>query len=212
MQKQLLFTLLSLTSITPSLAEQTHYQLTANTELIIERGDITNCPVEAIVNAANPQLQGGGGVCGAIFQAAGQQQLQQACDQYPLTNGYRCPVGQARITPSYQLKSRSIDYVIHAVGPDCRIIHDPKQQDQLLEAAYRNALLLAKQHHIKSIAFPFISSAIYAFPKARAAQIALAAIRTYAATDTPIKSIRFVLFSAADYELFCQIQATINAK
>ncbi len=182
--------------------------LEEGTTLIIERGDITKSRVRAIVNAANEQLEDGGGVCGAIFASAGTAQLQAACNDYPVTsaNGQRCPVGQARITDSFKLKDRGIQSIIHAVGPDCRVIHDTTQQNKLLLNAYTNALTLADQHNIHSIAFPFISSAIYAFPRERAARIALIAITNYIRlTDTTkISEIHYVLFSQEDFDLFCR--------
>ena len=180
--------------------------ITPKTKLIIEQGDITHSKVKAIVNAANEQLAGGAGVCGAIFKAAGAQQLQTACNKNAATNTVRCPTGDAKITSSYALKSRGIDYIIHAVGPDCRIITDETMQDDLLQKTYNNSLVLADQNNINSLAFPFISSAIYAFPKERAAQIAINTIIDYVSLHeetTHIDAIHFVLFSVEDYDLFC---------
>lgn len=178
------------------------FDITQYVRLIIEKGDITTYPVDAIVNAANEQLLGGAGVCGAIFNKAGWDQLQAACNLYPAVNTVRCPVGQARITDSFDLKIHGIRSIIHAVGPDCRIITDMSQQDILLAQAYTNSLLLADQHGLKSIAFPFISSAIYAFPKERAASGALESIRDYVRNhSTKISSIHLVLFSQDDFDL-----------
>src|SRR3990167_153963 len=185
---------------------QQHFQITDTTALIIEQDDITKCHVDAIINAANEKLAGGAGVCGAIFNAAGWNELQAACNEYPANIGIRCPVGQAVITDSFNLKSNGIKYIIHAVGPDCRIIKDENQQNLLLEQAYLNSLVLADKNNIKSIAFPFISSAIYAFPKERAANIALQTVLDYIKnTKTNIKSIHFVLFSDKDFDIFCKI-------
>ena len=185
------------------------FSITKNTNLVIEKGDITKCPVEAIVNAANEQLLGGAGVCGAIFNAAGWDKLQEACDKYPSENTVRCSAGDARITDSFNLKSSGIKYIIHAVGPDCRIIKDTKRQDTLLENSYKNSLILADKNNITSIAFPFISSAIYAFPKKRAANIALKTAVNYI-NNTKISSIYFVLFSQEDFDLFCcELKKTI---
>ena len=95
--------------------------LANRTQLILEQGDITKKRVDAIVNAANEDLLGGDGVCGAIFKAAGWQKLQRACNQYPfLSDGKRCHVGHACITPSFNLKNNGVKNIIHAVGPDCR--------------------------------------------------------------------------------------------
>lgn len=155
------------------------FALTPTVTLVLQKGDITLAPVQAIVNAANEQLLGGAGVCGAIFKAAGWDKLQSACNEYPLHNNVRCPAGQARITRGFGLETRGIKYIIHAVGPDCRIISNEAQQDLLLSQAYINSLVLADQNGITSIAFPFMSSAIFAFPKKRAAAIALKAVCRY---------------------------------
>ena len=120
------------------------------------KGNITTLnDVDVIVNAANPQLAGGGaGVCGAIFTAADTIELQKKCNLHPETAGIRCPVGEARITDSCNLKSQGIKYIIHAVGPDARIINDQKQQFELLKKAYLSSLMLAEDHTLLSIAFP----------------------------------------------------------
>lgn len=180
-----------------------------NINLIIQKGDITASKTEAIVNAANEQLLGGSGVCGAIFDAAGWQELQDACDKFPKEGNVRCSTGDARITESFNLKNAGINWIIHAVGPDCRIIKDTKEQDTKLRFAYFSSLLLAKQKKIKSIACPFISSAIYAFPKDRAAKIALQAVADFIKWINPyygnlIESVHFVLFSQEDFDLFCK--------
>ena len=172
--------------------------------LIIQKGNIVDAPTEAIVNAANKELKGLAGVCGAIFNAAGWDDLQKACNRY---NG--CPTGEARITDSFNLKyqgNKTIQSIIHAVGPDCNSIKDTKEQDRLLKNAYKNSLLLADQKKIRSVAFPFISSAIYAFPKERAARIALETIDAYAKLmPTHIETVHIVLFSQEDYELFLKL-------
>lgn len=212
MQSILFLTILTILSAPIYGAQNQTFKITKNTKLIIAQGDITKCPVESIVNAANEQLLGGAGVCGAIFNAAGWDQLQAACDQYPAHNTVRCPVGQACITDSFNLKSSGIKYVIHAVGPDCRVIKNTQQQDALLTQSYQNSLILADKNKLKSIAFPFISSAIYAFPKERAANIALKAILDHIKnSNTQIDALYFVLFSPADYDLFChEIKKFVN--
>jgi O-acetyl-ADP-ribose deacetylase (regulator of RNase III) len=187
------------------------FKITPDIHLIIEKSDITKSPAQAIVNAANAQLEGGAGVCGAIFKAAGWDKLQAACNKYALKNGERCPVGQARITDSFNLKHLGIRSIIHAVGPDCRIVKDEARQDALLMGAYKNSLQLADQNKIQSIAFPFISSAIYAFPKERASYIALKTVFEYARKNkTSINSIRFALFSQEDFELFCKVSEAVQ--
>ena len=129
----------------------------------IIRADITKLEVDAIVNAANSHLLAGGGVCGAIFKAAGASQLQAACNKI----GY-CDSGDAGITDGFSLPAK---YVIHAVGP---IWQDGNRSEpQLLYHAYSRSLGLAKKHNIESIAFPLISSGIYGFPKASALKIAV---------------------------------------
>ncbi|WP_298815870.1 macro domain-containing protein [Chloroflexus sp.] len=127
-------------------------------------GDIVTQAVDAIVNAANEELRQGGGVCGAIFRAAGAAELQRACDAVA-----PCPTGEARITPGFALPAR---YVIHAVGP----IFDrypPEEADRLLASAYRSSLNLARQFGLQSIAFPSIATGIYGFPVERAAPLVL---------------------------------------
>jgi len=184
------------------------FQIPQNsTEIIIEKGDITQSHVEIIVNAANEQLSGGGGVCGAIFTAAGWDKLQSACNKYPATkNGIRCPAGEVCITDSFNLATTGIKQIIHAVGPDCRIITNTAQQNNLLANAYKNSLLLAQQLNAQSIAFPFISSAIYACPKKQAAHTAVKTVHEYILNypNTSLKAIHFVLFSQEDFDLFYQ--------
>lgn len=134
--------------------------------LEIIRNDITKMPVDAIVNAANTALKMGGGVCGAIFSAAGQEKLQAECDSIG-----KCKVGEAVITSGYKLPAQQI---IHAVGPIWR--GGSSGEANLLHNCYTNSLNLALQHKCKSIAFPLISSGIYGYPKDQALQIAIAAI------------------------------------
>ena len=125
-------------------------------------GDITTLPLDAIVNAANSRLAGGGGVDGAIHRAAGHE-LARAC----ATIG-GCPTGDARITPGFRLKAR---HVIHAVGP---VWHGGGSgEDRLLAGCYRRALGIAAEHGLRSVAFPAISTGIYGFPPDRAAPIAV---------------------------------------
>ena len=129
--------------------------------------DITMLPVDAVVNAANDQLLAGGGVCGAIFRAAGSQKLAAACK--PLAP---CPTGDARTTPGFNLPAR---YIIHAVGPVWQ--GGSKDEAALLASAYRAAM---RELHVvggRSIAFPAISTGIYGFPKPLAARIAVASVR-----------------------------------
>jgi O-acetyl-ADP-ribose deacetylase (regulator of RNase III) len=133
-----------------------------STRLDICVADITTLDVEAIVNAANRTLLGGGGVDGAIHRAAGLE-LKRECE----TLG-GCETGSAKITRGYRLKAK---HVIHAVGPVWS--GGTKREDELLASCYRTALTLANQHGLKSIAFPAISTGVYSFPPARAARIAV---------------------------------------
>ncbi len=136
----------------------------------IIRQDITLMSVDAIVNAANTRLAAGGGVCGAIFSAAGFEELQAACSKLsPIKTG------EAVITPGFKLKAK---HVIHAAGP----IYDPSDlllSKRLLESAYTQSLNIAKENGCESIAFPLISSGIYGYPKAQALEVAIAAIKAF---------------------------------
>ncbi len=143
-------------------------------------GDITRLDVDAIVNAANPALLGGGGVDGAIHAAAGPE-LREEC----LTLG-GCPTGEARITRGYRLPAR---WIIHAVGPVWR--GAGKHADDLLASCYRSSLVLAREVNAESIAFPAISTGVFGFPPERAAPIA---VRTVAEQLPEIPTLKRVLF------------------
>jgi O-acetyl-ADP-ribose deacetylase (regulator of RNase III)/transcriptional regulator with XRE-family HTH domain len=135
----------------------------------IIRNDITKMKVDAIVNAANTELQMGGGVCGAIFKAAGAAELQAACNKLaPIQTG------EAVITPGFNLSSK---YIIHTAGPIYR--DGSRGEEKLLRSCYLNSLKLALENNCKSIAFPLISSGIYGYPKAEALRIAAAAIQDF---------------------------------
>ena len=152
----------------------------------LQLGDITTLVVDAIVNAANTALAPGGGVCGAIHRAAGPE-LERECRSVG-----RCPTGEARLTRGYRLPAR---YVIHAVGPVWR--GGDGEEDRLLASCYRNALALAVEHGIRSIAFPAISTGIYGFPGERAAQVAVGEARKFLAAHPPLDRIVFCCFDAA---------------
>lgn len=136
--------------------------------LQIIRNDITKMKVDAIVNAANTGLKMGGGVCGAIFKAAGAKDLQKECDSIG-----KCNTGEAVITKGYNLPAK---YIIHTPGP---IWNGENKSDELLKNCYLNSLKLAKEHNIESIAFPLISSGIYGYPKELAFKIAVLAIQEF---------------------------------
>jgi O-acetyl-ADP-ribose deacetylase len=157
----------------------------------ITQGDITQLNVDAIVNAANTYLLGGGGVDGAIHRAAGPQLLEEC-----RTLG-GCPTGEARITRVYNLPAR---WVIHTVGPVWQ--GGRHHEDDLLASCYRNSLTLAEQHSIKTIAFPAISTGAYGFPKDRAARIALREIRDFLESGSNLERVLLVCFSADDYQCY----------
>src|SRR5690348_15507490 len=132
-------------------------------ELSVRHDDITRLAVDAIVNAANERMLGGGGVDGAIHRAAGPRLL-EACRAVPeIRPGVRCPTGEARITPAFDLPAR---HVIHTVGPVWS--GGNSNEDELLANCYRNSLALMLQHRLRSIAFPAISTGVYRFPLDRA--------------------------------------------
>lgn len=142
----------------------------------IVEADITTLQVDAIVNAANEALAGGGGVDGAIHRAAGPE-LVAACRAIPLVGHFaRCPTGEARITPGFRLPAK---FIIHTVGP---VWHGGTQGEaELLAACYRNSLQLATEHSIRTIAFPAISCGVYGYPLGRATAIALREVRAWRA-------------------------------
>lgn len=149
----------------------------------IKQGDITQERVDAIVNAANPTLLGGGGVDGAIHRAAGPELL-AACKKL---NG--CPTGEAKITLGYQLPAK---YVIHTPGP---VWHGGQRQEaHLLQNSYANSLTLAAEKYCQTIAFPSISTGVYGYPLAQAAPIALKTTSHFLATASSIKNVRFICF------------------
>ena len=159
--------------------------------LSIVTADITRLPVDAIVNAANSSLLGGGGVDGAIHRAAGPELL-AACR--PLGG---CPTGEARITPGFKLPAR---WVIHTVGPVWR--GGDQGEPELLAACYRNAFVLARQRSLGSIAFPAISTGVYGYPKRSATEIALVAMRR---ERHNFDAIIACCFSQSDAELYREL-------
>ncbi|VUD51449.1 O-acetyl-ADP-ribose deacetylase [Thalassocella blandensis] len=158
-------------------------------------GDITKARVDAIVNAANSGMLGGGGVDGAIHRAAGPVLL-KACEILPVQNGIRCPVGEARITAAGALGAK---FVIHAVGP--RFGRDTPS-DALLESAYRNSFTLALENHCTSIALPAISCGVFAYPVDHAGAIAMAVSREF---EESFERIEFYLMPEEVYHTWSQL-------
>jgi len=162
-----------------------------NEKIKVVKGDITQLKVDAIVNAANSSLLGGGGVDGAIHRAAGPDLLEE-CRKL---NG--CPTGQAKITRGYKLPAK---YVIHTVGPVWN--GGENKEDILLADCYKNSLSLAVEHHIKTIAFPAISTGVYRFPQDRAAEIATNTVKEFLEKNDEIDEVIFVCFDQKNYDLY----------
>ena len=154
-----------------------------NATLELVQGDITQQETDAIVNAANPSLLGGGGVDGAIHRGAGPQLLEEC-----RTLG-GCETGDAKITKGYKLKAK---HVIHTVGPVYR--RDGKRAPELLASAYRRSMEVASENGLKSIAFPSISTGAYGYPLSEAAPIALKTVADFLKEHPEIELVRFVLF------------------
>jgi O-acetyl-ADP-ribose deacetylase (regulator of RNase III) len=161
------------------------------TRFSITQGDITKQQVDAIVNAANSSLLGGGGVDGAIHAAAGPQLLQEC-----RTLG-GCQTGQAKLTKGYNLPAK---YVIHTVGPIYG--NENGKEAELLAACYTNSLSLAKQYQCKTIAFPAISTGVYGFPKEEAVQIVKKTLEDFISGDDSLDEIKLVLYSVEDRRLY----------
>ena len=166
-----------------------------NSRIHIIQGDITQLNVDAIVNAANSSLMGGGGVDGAIHRAAGPQ-LKEACR--PLGG---CPTGEAKITEGFQLKAK---YVVHTVGPVWN--NGTQGEEALLASAYRRSLEVANEHNVRTIAFPSISTGAYRFPFEKATTIALHEIATFLTEHDLPEEVTFVAFSERDYQRMKGIQ------
>jgi O-acetyl-ADP-ribose deacetylase (regulator of RNase III) len=168
-------------------------------EIELTQDDITTLKVDAIVNAANSSLLGGGGVDGAIHRAAGRE-LYDECYKIPQERGRRCPTGEARITGAYKLPCKKI---IHTVGP---VYDGDKQCAALLANCYKNSLALATENSLESIAFPNISTGVYGYPKNEAAEIAVKTVREFLAGKLPsikkINKIIFVCFDKENYTLY----------
>jgi O-acetyl-ADP-ribose deacetylase len=159
-------------------------------QLIAVEGDITKQRVDAIVNAANTSLLGGGGVDGAIHRAAGPELLTE-CRKLG-----GCATGDAKATPGFRLPAK---WIFHAVGP---VWHGGgHDEDDLLESCYRRCLELAKQHKVRSIAFPAISTGVYSFPPKRAARIAVETVREHV-DESGLEVVKFVCFDSDTLDIY----------
>lgn len=161
--------------------------------IVLVEGDITEEETDALVNAANERLAGGGGVDGAIHRAGGSK-IMEECQRI----GF-CPTGQAIITTAGNLRAR---FVIHTVGPI--YVGGSKHEAQLLASAYRESLRLASRYGLKSLAFPSISTGAYGYPVEEAAEIALSTVAGYLRDHGEIEIVRFVLFSKEVFEIYCK--------
>ncbi|OFX19019.1 MAG: O-acetyl-ADP-ribose deacetylase [Bacteroidetes bacterium GWA2_31_9] len=158
------------------------------------KGDITQLNTEAIVNAANKTLLGGGGVDGAIHKAAGEE-LYNECEKLK-----GCQVGEAKLTKGYNLKAK---YVIHTVGPVWR---DGMQNETIhLENCYKNSLKLAVENNIKTIAFPNISTGVYRFPKLLASKIAVRVVKKVIEENKSIEKVIFAIFDEENYTIYQEL-------
>jgi O-acetyl-ADP-ribose deacetylase (regulator of RNase III) len=161
----------------------------------LQKGDITKLKVDAIVNAANTSLLGGGGVDGAIHRAGGKAILEE-CQQIRARQG-GCKTGEAVITTAGKLAAK---YVIHAVGP---VWHGGKiEEERLLASAYSKSLSLALENEVRSIAFPNISTGVYGFPKDMAAKIAIGAVKDFLISTDQMDRIIFVCYDDENYRLY----------
>lgn len=164
-------------------------------------GDITRQKVDAIVNAANEGLRGGGGVDGAIHRAGGPEILAE-CRRIG-----GCPTGTAVITTGGRLPAR---YVIHTVGPVWR--GGAHREPELLGSAYRSSLRIADENKVKTVAFPSISTGVYGYPIDRAARVALRTTGDYLKGDTGIESVRFVLFGQSAFDVYAEALEELSAR
>ncbi len=163
-------------------------------KITLHQGNITKLAADAIVNAANKSLLGGGGVDGAIHRAAGKELLEEC----RTLNG--CETGDAKITRAYNLPSK---FIIHTVGPVWN--GGNYNEDELLASCYRRSLELALENNIKSIAFPNISTGIYRFPKEHAAKIAIRTVKDFLLLHPEIEEVIFVVFDTSNYLIYKEL-------
>lgn len=160
-------------------------------QIELVKGDITKMEVDAIVNAANKSLLGGGGVDGAIHRAAGPELLEEC----RTLNG--CETGEAKITRSYLLPAK---YVIHTVGP---VWHDGSNNEpELLANCYKSSLKIALDKKLKTVAFPNISTGVYRFPKTMAAGIAIRTVNSFLKEHKKLKTVYFICFDEENYDIY----------
>ena len=169
--------------------------------VVVVVGDITREDVDAVVNAANSTLLGGGGVDGAIHDAGGPEILKECREIRRTRYPDGLPTGEAVITSGGNLVAR---FVIHTVGPIYR--HDRGREAELLAACYRNSLSLARQHSLASVAFPSISTGAFGYPKAEAAAISSRTIKEFLENDDLVEQVRLVFFHDADARVFREHQ------
>ena len=161
------------------------------TKIIAKIGDITEEKVDAIVNAANKSLLGGGGVDGAIHQVAGPHLLEET----KKLGG--AETGEAKITKGYNLSAK---YVIHTIGPVW--YGGDKNEPELLKSCYQNSLKLAKENNIKTISFPAISAGVYGYPKDKAAEVAISTVKEFIDKENYFDEIRFILFDEENWQIY----------
>lgn len=170
-----------------------------NSRIILHQGDITKLEVDAIVNAANRALRGGGGVDGAIHQAAGPELLKECID----LNG--CETGMAKITKGYNLPAK---YVIHTVGPIWK--GGMHEEPALLENCYLRSLKIASENQFKTVAFPNISTGVYGYPKLQAAEIAIKSVHKFLVENEFPERVIFALFDEDNLHIYSRLLKTIN--
>jgi O-acetyl-ADP-ribose deacetylase len=175
-------------------ADPTDGECGVRTRIRAVRGDITTLDVDVVVNAANATLLGGGGVDGAIHDAAGPSLLEE-CRRLG-----GCPAGEARITGGHRLKAR---WIIHTVGPIWA--GGARGEPQLLASCYRNSLRLAAEQQLKSIAFPAISTGAYSYPLHLATAVALASVREFTSKCGSLDDIIFCCYSGEDFALYTRL-------
>jgi O-acetyl-ADP-ribose deacetylase (regulator of RNase III) len=175
--------------------KRAHAERGRGTKIVIKMGNITQERVDAIVNAANDSLMGGGGVDGAIHMAAGWQELEAECAKLG-----GCDIGDAKITRGHKLPAK---YIIHAVGP---VYEDGEHgEPKLLASCYRRSLEVAVENGVKTIAFPAISTGIFHYPKEDAARVVRQTIVEFLQTNTSLTEIRFIMFTPEDFAVYKKV-------